>query len=211
MPAIIRCYLQKRREGRRRWKITCEILHWPHPQERNPTGRGYDMLSERGRIPLGNFDVNKKPTYGSVIIGTESRDISRESYVTLARSFLVVLGSSPLWEKINRFVRCLWKRCCRIQWWNQELNSRGWRKRNRIICNYLKIALRLKMFASNGRKWLIRLSGVFGNYWLQWWIIFIEELRGYWNGHSKNEKRVCDFRICRDCLFKVKKKKYCWL
>lgn len=53
------------------------------------------MLSERGRIPLGNFDVNKKPTYGSVIIGTESRDIS-EIYVTLARSFLVVLGSSPL-------------------------------------------------------------------------------------------------------------------
>lgn len=147
--------------------------------------------------------------YGSVIIGTESRDISREIYVTLARSFLVVLGSSPLWEKINRFVRCLWKRCCRIQWWNQELNSRGWRKSNRIICNYLKIAL--KVFASNGRKWLIRLSGVFGNYWLQWWIIFIEELRGYWNGHSKNEKRVCDFRICRDCLFKVKKKKYCWL
>lgn len=155
------------------------------------------MLSERGRIPLGNFDVNKKPTYGSVIIGTESREI----YVTLARSFLVVLGSSPLWEKINRFVRCLWKRCCRIQWWNQELNSREWRKRNRIICNYLKIALRLKVFASNGRKWLIRLSGVFGNYWLQWWIIFIEELRGYWNGHSKNEKRV----------ERMKKKKYCWL
>lgn len=72
------------------------IGHIHRVLERNPTGRGYDMLSERGRIPLGNFDVNKKPTYGSVIIGTESRDISREIYVTLARSFLVVLGSSPL-------------------------------------------------------------------------------------------------------------------
>lgn len=34
---------------------------------------------------MGNFDVNKKPTYGSVIIGTESRDISSEIYMTLAR------------------------------------------------------------------------------------------------------------------------------
>lgn len=60
------------------------------------------MLSER--IPLGNFDVNKKPTYGSVIIGTESRDISREIYVKLARSFLLVVDH-PLCDKRNRFVR----------------------------------------------------------------------------------------------------------
>lgn len=84
----------------------CEILDWPYPQERNPTeAEGWhDMLSERGRIPLGNFDVNKKPTYGSVIIGTESRDISREIYVTLARSFLVLVVDHPPFVREDKSV-----------------------------------------------------------------------------------------------------------
>lgn len=116
MPAIIRFYLQKRREGggrgggkgggRSRVRYCIGHIHGIHGPgtKSNWQGGGYDMLSERKRIPLGNFDVNKKPTYGSVIIGTESRDISREIYVKLARSFLLVVDH-PLCDKRNRFVR----------------------------------------------------------------------------------------------------------